>query len=134
MRRVAATVLAAASLGAVPVAGAAPNAAAFVFGRTGGNIIPFTVTIAGDGSVRVQGPVKVGRTSLSAAQLASLRKLASSVRFTTLPAQTNCPQTMPDMAATFVRVGGRTVRVHGSCVPRYAKLWAAVGAAVKISY
>ena len=134
MRRLAAIALAAASLAAVPAAGAAPHASAFAFVRTGGNIIPFTVTIAGDGSVHVQGPVKAGRASLSAAQLTSLRKLAASIRFTTLPAQTNCPRTLPDVAATFIRVGGRTVRVHGTCVPRYAKLWAAVGAAVKLSY
>lgn len=134
MRCLAAISLAVASLAAVPAAGAAPHAGAFAFGRTGGNIIPFAVTIGANGSVQVQGPVKVGRTRLTAAQLASLRKLAASVRFTTLPAQTNCPRTLPDIAATFVQVGGRMVRVHGSCVPRYAKLWAAVGAAVKLSY
>lgn len=134
MRLLAAIVLAAASLAAVPAAGAVPHAAAFVFGRSGGNIIPFTVTIAGSGSVHVQGPVKAGRTSLNAAQLKSLQRLAASLRFVTLPAQTNCPGTLPDIATTFVQVGGRTVRVHGTCVPRYAKLWAAVGAAVKLSY
>jgi len=133
MRRLAAIALAAASLAAVPAAGAAP-AVAVAFGRTGGNIIPFTVTIAGDGSVHAVGPVKAGLTRLSAAPLASLRKLAASIRFATLPAQTNCPRTLPDIASTFVQVGARTVRVHGTCVPRYTKLWAAVSAAVKLSY
>ena len=132
MRRLVAIALAAASLGAVPAA-AAPQAAAFAFGRSGGSIIPFTVTIAGDGSVHIQGPVTAGRTRISAAQLKSLRQLAARVRFATLPAQTNCPRTLPDIATTFLRVGGRTVRVHGGCVPRYAKLWAAVAAAVKLS-
>jgi len=134
MRRLAAIALAAALLAAVPAAGAASPSLAFAFGRTGGNIIPFTVTIARDGSVHAVGPVKAGRASLSAAQLAGLRKLAASVRFATLPAQTNCPGTLPDIASTFVQVGARTARVHDTCLPRYTKLWAAVSAAVKLSY
>jgi hypothetical protein len=39
----------------------------------------------------------------------------------------------PDIAATFVRIGARTVRVHGICVARYAKLLAAFTQAVKLS-
>jgi len=53
--------------------------------------------------------------------------------FMTLPKATNCVGTLPDVASTFVRVGARTVRVHGECVPRYARLWRALTAAVKLS-
>ena len=35
---------------------------------------------------------------------------------------------LPDVAATFIRVGARTVRVHGACVARYTKLWNALAA------
>ena len=105
----------------------------FALGRTGGNIRPFTVSIAADGRVSVSGPVQAGRTKLTRAQLAALSKIAADVRFTTLPKTTNCTGTLPDVASTFVRVGARTVRVHGECVPRYARVWRALTAAVKLS-
>jgi hypothetical protein len=105
----------------------------FALGRTGGNIRPFTVSIAADGRVSVSGPVQVGRTKLTRAQLAALTKTAADVRFTTLPNTTTCAGTLPDVASTFVRIGARTVRVHGECVPRYARLWKALAGAVKLS-
>jgi hypothetical protein len=83
--------------------------------------------------VSVSGPVQAGRTKLTRAQLATLTKIAADVRFTTLPKTTTCAGTLPDVASTFVRIGARTVRVHGECVPRYARLWKALAGAVKLS-
>ena len=123
-------------LAAVVLAGSAAAAsqqAGFALGRTGGNIRPFTVTIAADGKVSVSGPVQAGRTRLTQAQVAALVKLAADVRFGTLPKTTNCAGTLPDIASTFVRVGARTVRVHETCIPRYTRLWKALTAAVKLS-
>ena len=111
----------------------ASTQAGFALGRTGGNIRPFTVAIAADGTVSVSGPVQAGRTKLTRAQLAALTKIAADTRFTTLPKTTNCAGTLPDVASTFVRVGARTVRVHGECVPRYARLWRALTTAVELS-
>jgi hypothetical protein len=105
----------------------------FALGRTGGNIRPFTVAIAADGRVSVSGPVQVGRAKLTRAQLAALARIAADARFTALPKTTNCAGTLPDVASTFVRVGARTVRVHGECVPRYARVWRALTSAVKLS-
>ena len=105
----------------------------FALGRTGGNIRPFTVSIAADGRVSVSGPVQAGRMKLTRAQLAALAKIAADVRFTTLPKTTNCAGTLPDVASTFVRVGARTVRVHGECLARYTRLWKALSGAVKLS-
>jgi hypothetical protein len=115
----------------------APSAAAsqqtgFAFGRGGGNIRPYTVTIAADGRVTVSGPVQVGRTRLTRAQLGGLATLAATVRFGTLPKSTSCAGTLPDVAGTFVRVGTRTARVHGDCVPRFTRLWKALAGAVKL--
>ena len=123
-------------LAAVVLAGSAAAAsqqAGFALGRTGGNIRPFTVTIAADGKVSVSGPVQAGRTKLTQAQVAALVKLAADVHFGTLPKTTNCAGTLPDIASTFVRVGARTVRVHGTCIPRYVRLWMALSSAVKLS-
>jgi hypothetical protein len=105
----------------------------FAFGREGGNIRPFTVAISTDGHVHVTGPVRTGRTKLTTAQLAGLALVAKQVRFTTLPALTMCTNSLPDVATTFVRVGARTVRVHGSCVARFTRLWNALRIAVQMT-
>ena len=46
---------------------------------------------------------------------------------------TNCSGTLPDIATTFIRFGTKTVRVHGNCVARYAKLFTSLSHAVKLS-
>ena len=119
-------------LALVPAAGASPQRS-FAFGRLGGNIRPYTVSIASDGRVRVSGAATVGRTKLTAEQLATLDRAAADARFPGMPPMTNCPGTLPDIATTFVRWGAKTVRVHGNCVPRFAKLFTALSHAVKQS-
>jgi hypothetical protein len=104
----------------------------FAFGRLGGNIRPYTVTIANSGAVRVSGAVAVGRKRLTSLQLAGLNRVATEAMFGTLPKATNCPGSLPDVAATYVRVGARTVRVHGACVPRYQRLLRALQLSVRI--
>jgi hypothetical protein len=103
----------------------------FAFGRLGGNIRPYSVTIANTGVVHTSGAVTVGRTRLTSAQLASLNRVATETSFALLPKATNCAGTLPDVASTYVRVGARTVRVHGNCVPRYARMWKALTTAVR---
>jgi len=121
----------------VALAAPAPALAAghaYAFGREGGNIRPFTVTIAHDGRVVLYGPVNVGRTRVTAAALTTLATTTARARFTTLAATTDCPGTLPDIAATWIRVGSRTVRVHGSCSARFTRVWNALAAAVHLSY
>ena len=91
------------------------------------------MSIASDGRVRVSGAATVGRTKLTAEQLATLDRAAADARFPGMPPMTNCPGTLPDIATTFVRWGAKTVRVHGNCVPRFAKLFTALSHAVKQS-
>ncbi|HEV7133943.1 MAG TPA: hypothetical protein VGN27_09470 [Gaiellaceae bacterium] len=105
----------------------------FAFGRIGGNIRPYTVTIANSGEVRTSGAVTVGRKRVTSAQLVALNRVATETTFVMLPRSTNCAGTLPDIAATYVRVGARTVRVHGNCVPRYTRMWKALVAAVRVS-
>jgi hypothetical protein len=120
------------ALALASAAGAVPQRG-FAFGRLGGNIRPYTVSIASDGKVRVSGAATAGRMKLTAAQLTSLDRAVTDARFGSLPAMTNCPGTLPDIAATFIRFGTKTVRVHGNCVARYAKLFTALSHAVKLS-
>ena len=119
-------------LALVPAAGASPQRG-FAFGRLGGNIRPYTVSIASNGSVRVSGSATAGRMKLSAAQLATLDRAVTDAHFGAFPPMTNCPGTLPDIATTFIRFGAKTVRVHGNCVARYAKLFTALSHAVKLS-
>jgi hypothetical protein len=91
------------------------------------------VTIANSGVVRTSGAVVVGRHKLTPLQLGGLNRVATETSFVTLPKATNCRGTLPDVAATYIRVGARTVHVHGSCLPRYQRLLRALQASVRIS-
>jgi len=116
----------------LPAVAAAPQTG-FAFGRLGGNIRPYSVSIANSGVVHTYGAVKVGRMRVTAIQLAALNRVATETQFTMLPATTNCHVTLPDIASTYIRVGPRTVRMHGGCVSRYERLLKALKAAVRIS-
>jgi hypothetical protein len=115
-----------------PAAGASEKLG-FAFGRVGGNIRPYTITIDNDGRIRVSGPVEVGRKKITAMELVNLNRAAIATRFSTLELTYQCPGTLPDVAARFIRVGARTVRVHGSCVVRFEHMWAALRRAAKAS-
>jgi hypothetical protein len=119
-------------LAVVPAAGASPQRS-FTFGRLGGNIRPYTVTITSTGSVSVSGAATAGRMKLTPAQLAVLDRAVTEAHFGAFLPMTNCPGTLPDIATTFIRFGAKTARVHGSCVARYTKLFTALRAAVKLS-
>jgi hypothetical protein len=119
-------------VGSVP-ASSAVQPTGFAFGRLGGNIRPYTVTIANSGVVRTSGAVEVRRRMLTSLQLGGLNRVATETSFVTLPKATNCKGTLPDVASTYIRVGARTVRVHGACLPRYQRLLKALQASVRIS-
>ena len=111
----------------VPAAAdAAKPKTGFSFGRVGGNIVPFTLTIATDGTVRATGAAPDHRKLLTKLQLANLNRVAFIVDFEHMPAVTACPKTLPDIAAQFIRVGSRTIRVHGGCLRGFNRLWAAL--------
>lgn len=98
----------------------------FAYGRTGGNIMPFAISVATSGIVRSTGPAPVHVGLVSKEQLANLNRMVVETRFSSLPARTECPGALPDVADEFIRVGIHTVRVHGSCLKRFNRLWAAL--------
>ena len=57
----------------VTAVAAAPQTG-FAFGRLGGNIRPYSVSIANSGVVHTYGAVKVGRMRVTAIQLAALNR------------------------------------------------------------
>ncbi len=129
MRALVAVLLLAAAL---PSAAGASSQRGFAFGRTGGNILPFTVTIENDGSVHVTGPVAVMRTKLTRLQVADLNRVVATNGFERLKPMNDCPGVLPDVAATFVRVGPLRVQVHGSCLARYQHVYNALARAVRL--
>ncbi|MES1246432.1 MAG: hypothetical protein ABUS54_02010 [Actinomycetota bacterium] len=121
-----------AALVLVPAASASSKPkTGFEFGRTGGSIAPFTLTVATTGAVHATGAAPDHRTRLSKEQLALLNRVAFVVDFEHLAPVTACATTLPDVAAQFIRVGNRTVRVHGGCVARFNRLWNALSAATR---
>ena len=130
MGRMVAIALIAAAI--VPAAGASEKLG-FAFGRVGGNIRPYTITIDNDGRIRVSGPAEVGRKKITSIELADLNRVAITARFTLLESTYQCPGTLPDVAGRFIRVGARIVHVHGTCVPRFERMWTALWRAAKLS-
>jgi hypothetical protein len=120
-----------ASHGAVrghPQRRAAPRAA-FVFGREGGNIRPYTVTILTDGTVTASGSARTATRHLSdpADAIAGLMKLAGAERFWALPAQI-VGHGLPDVSGRFISIhtvgGTKTVHVRFVQVAAFDQLYA----------
>jgi hypothetical protein len=116
-----------------PAAHAQPKqgAAAFAFGRKGGNIAPFRVVIQRDGKVTATGPVQPV-ASVSPDALAGLLTLARAEKFFGLPHVVACKGALPDFASFYVTVttssATRSVTVHGSCNRAFAQLYGVVSA------
>src|SRR5262245_8068212 len=103
-------VLAATLLLVTPVGGAAQMQPLFRFGRIGGTIEPYTVTINTDGTLSQSGDVRLAKpeTHLSQARLASLLRYATKQRFWSLRRHTLCRGSLPDFASFFVTISTAT--------------------------
>jgi len=98
----------------------------FAFGRTGGDIVPFRISISAEGVVHGTGAAPRHDRRLTKLELATINRVAYETDFLDLRARTNCAPALPDEATEFIRVASHTVRVHGRCVPRFNRLWAAL--------
>jgi hypothetical protein len=101
----------------------------FVFGRKGGNIRPFTVSIALDGVVTVSGPVAAREPlTLSRDALGGLLRLAKAEKFFSLPAHIKGGQVLPDVASLYITIYGQTgpttVDEHGAVNRHFDQLYA----------
>lgn len=104
------------------------------FGVGGGNIVPFQVTIEPTGRVRSTsgGLVRPERHRLSHATVASLSALVRQA-FAAGVRSRQCAGTNPDAGSDFIRAAGRTATVHGTCEPRFTKLWKTLARAVNLT-
>ena len=100
-----------------------------VFGLGGGNMVPFQIAIESTGRVRSSGVTQPKRHRLTIAKVASLSHLVQQEFASGLESR-RCAGTNPDLGSDFIRALGRTVTVHGSCEPRFHRLWNTLAAAV----
>jgi hypothetical protein len=118
VRRLALLAVLAFGLAACGGSGAQKNVK-ITFGRSGGTILPYSVTIAPDGAVTATGanPPSGKLTSAQAAELsARVRSDLPGLK------SESCPGTFPDESAMFVTALGKTVTVRGTCEPGFTKL------------
>jgi hypothetical protein len=98
-----------------------------VFGITGGNIAPYSVTIQPTGTIEIRASPGVRpRRQLSPAHV---RQLTNEIHAAHLSSRA-CPGALPDFAGRYVRVGGHTVTVRGSCEPGFRRVWSDLTRAV----
>jgi hypothetical protein len=99
------------------------------FGKAGGTIVPYQVTIEPTGRVRSTDVMEPIRRRLSPAKVASLSRLVRHA-FASGLASRLCAGVNPDVGSDFIRAMGRLVRVHGNCEPRFTRLWDTLAQAV----
>jgi hypothetical protein len=121
------------ALCACGASGASTKPRRIVFGVGGGNMVPWQVTIEPTGRVRVSGVMQPKRRRLSRAKVVSLSRLVRADFAAGLKSRL-CAGTNPDIGSDFIRAYGRTVRVHGSCEPRFHRLWNTLAQAVGLSF
>jgi hypothetical protein len=103
-----------------------------VFGVAGGNLAAYEVTIEPTGRIRST-VVRTKYHVLSRAKVASLSRLVRAAFASGLKSRL-CPGTNPDFGSRFIHAYGRTVRVRGSCEPRFNRLWDTLARAVGLSF
>jgi len=94
-------------------------------------MIPWSVTIAPDGTVTTQGNPPVKPTALTSEKAAELSRLvgAGIGKLSSLL----CGRTFPDESSLFITANGKTVTVRGTCEPSFTKLWYALTNALKLN-
>ena len=91
-----------------------------MFGISGGNIAPYSVSIQPTGTVKVR--ASLGLHARRRIAPARLRQLRSEIRRAHLESR-RCPGVLPDFASRYIRVGSRTVTVHGGCDLAFNRVW-----------
>jgi hypothetical protein len=112
---------------------------AITFGVTGGNLMPWNVTIDGDGTITGSGWNKPQNAHLTDPKnsLPALFKLADTEGFWSQAASTSCTGTLPDIVTQYIRInsstGSKKVSVHGGCVANFSQLIAVLENAAGVS-
>jgi hypothetical protein len=117
LRRIVVLTVFAAALSGCGAAAAAGTS--IVFGISGGNIAPYRVSIQPTGIVKIRASLGSHRRRLAPARV---RRLRSEIRQAHLESR-RCSGVLPDIASRYIRVGSRTVTVHGGCERAFNRVW-----------
>jgi hypothetical protein len=119
VRRIAGiTALAAALIGCGLSAAAAHTSIGF--GIRGGNISPYSVSIQPTGTIKIYS--SGGNHPRRRLAPARVRRLRAEIQQAHLTSR-RCPGVLPDFASRYIRVGSRTVTVHGGCERSFNRVW-----------
>ena len=121
MRRLAVLAVFALGLAACGGSGASKGTLKITLGRSGGTMVPYSITIHPGGAVTGLGPSPKSITTAEDAKLSDLVRNG----FPNLKSE-QCAGTFPDESATFITALGKTVTVRGACEPGFTKLWNAL--------
>jgi len=110
-------------------ASAARHRPPLVFGVTGGNMVPYQVTIRPNGTVRTRGSFHARHRHLAASKVVRLRRDVQRAHLKTR----QCAGVLPDIGLRFIRLGSRTWTVHGVCEKRFERVWNELAQAVGLS-
>jgi len=99
----------AAAVAACPAS--ASGSTPIVFGITGGNALPYRVTIQPNGTVRLRGPAWRVRRQIRPAQVRRLRREIQRAHLAT----STCTNSLPDFGTRFIRLGDHRFAVRGEC-------------------
>ena len=120
------TLLAVLALGLAACGGSGGSKAAveITLGRSGGTMVPTSVTIAPGGRLTGVDHLILKSNAISSAEDAKLSRLVRN-DFPSLESK-QCPRTFPDESSSFITALGKTVTVRGTCEPGFTKLWNAL--------
>jgi hypothetical protein len=90
------------------------------FGLTGGNVAPYRVLIKPSGAVTIDGPFADSRRKIPAKRV---QRLQREIQQAHLAKRRMCPGVLPDIASEYIRLGSHTFTLHGTCEPRFQRVW-----------
>ena len=89
------------------------------FGITGGNVVPYRVSIQPNGTVLTTGSGLRSRRHITSARVRSLQREIQQAHL----ASRRCAGVLPDVAGRYIRLGVHTVTVQGSCEQGFQRVW-----------
>jgi hypothetical protein len=89
-------------------------------------VVGYRVSIQSNGSVRSTGSARAIRRQIAASRLRQLRDDIEHAHLTSR----SCPGALPDLARQYIRVGRRTITVHGDCEAGFERVWSELARAV----
>jgi len=101
-------------------AGAATRPKPIQFGFAGGNVLGYSVSIKASGTVTITRGRRVVHRKI---RVKRVRRLGREIRNANLAKTRICAGTLPDFGMQYVRYGGRTFRLRGTCEPRFEHVW-----------